>query len=1684
MSGLPDDFTEYTPELGDMLTLISPKFGRYGRLTGTIIFRDASTIRIQRKDASDLAQDIPMDEDGDFAKDANISNVILHSKRIDPHFVVQQCILVGDHLEFQDVDRNIIGQGIVAAVMVSDTEDKIVLSDGAEIDFAFIGPPDPIYIINRVPAEDVPGAAEGTGQPVGPGAVGVGVPDAAQITLDLPAATVFEIPTAERTYTEEIQRDEMYRDLLKDLSPKQQNNSVLLKRIERETEVLLALKKAATAVTEDGKISPFFRSANSLKDVLQQFSAPLSSIIPILDNKRIVYTEETEDANPAAKILEHVDIRNWLLSELRATNTTETYTSGEGGADRTGKQMYTYLYNLLFLDGSVFGTKGDQHHETIMIDQEVYRTAVPPQKIFGFSKIDKKSIPSIGNIGMISGPQHRVISSLKTVTGEIIAPGDPGSALAYLLLPTNIGSTFRPSKNSGSLVEDIRAANLVSELPSLDNLVKNPGSYSETGLRVISNNEHVTGEDASAINVAAWMEANLENNVHPSDRMNASSIGVNRVIDSIGLRSYEWTPEVSATIWKCLKKAQTAYVRVYKEYVKKVAAYIAATPPYKNSPAIDSSSKLYDIAKGQKEILEQLELLASYDLRNADFDVVKAQHLLYVAEGTLSYILYKTIDPESQIDLTNAISEYKTELNRYRLDFTKAQTKFSYLSSEPEINPCTHVHDLDKLRSVLLRDEAKFYRGLHKFLSKYEGGRDDNWVSCSKCSQHLICIHEIMKFKEKTHPGRGQALSKDIIMNFGGAAFNGKYVCKNCGIAIAEFEYDNHIEYDDKGRPLIGRNAVDEELEKTVDDELDLLLEISAKKTLLFEGDGKQEIYDALRTLVLNAGFDFNEAQFKKIVEVTDGFMKGIPTEAQYNAGPKSKGKPAYDVFRDSYCVALLTALILCEIHSVDPLPEVMFPFADCRFIRGGYPIETDADGPGAQEYMVCVVANLFRDISPLNNTVWYPDVESKSRQKTFSKYLKVVFDKPDIRALLLVARETYSGIIKKHGDTISSLDKIPDSFRPSVAKMGPILAQLQPIVPDLFVRAIDTTPIPTMKSEIESRAYQLAIGEILSSHIAATETGLLNKMSPRSDSSCCFMKLQDVKHSGMVFHSDSVLTDTITMAENILCRRDPVEQCNGTHLWVHWSPPNPVIGIPVNPDASYFKMFMRTCATGPRIGDLHEFGRREAGYVCRHCKFTVEENPLILMSDLAESEMTMANPKASGSNRKAATEMYGSILAKAKSAIAEKRIVLGADSFGALLSVVNKKRFVDPFVATTSLDPYVIFHTLSDLVKSGWLIEARMADWTSLETIIAEHSKMTVEPSAEERLLLWSTFAERYDALKAAVLPLLEIKAKGGKKAVGSGPAAEILASIEALLEDPIGQGPSELNKNWVVGFERLAKQFSEMVYNTTTWFGHSSFNIQKTRRDLFSGMKWFGKKISEKHRARFETMIEKIMSANAVTNKRLSSSTIRPIVSTVLEKLALWLGKIVSYWVENIASMKIIGITVDELRYILRWFLLASLELALSPSSPLYSDVGSADDKTTIIRELTEWVRLTAKETNDDFKQFGLSDTEVEMLLLDATEKEKISVIKGMDDEKDPDLRELVKINKKFGLGTWAIGAKIKGNSYNPEIWDFLQEQKARAGTANPQAIPATDFGQMAVEAPSAYDYRMEEHEDEGVD
>ena len=1678
---------ETTLELGDLLTLTSSVFGS---LTGKIIYRDAELIRIMPIDASDRAQDVPMGDDGDFAEGTGITNVVLHAKRMDPHFTQILGVQQGERLEFftvagEPIDKDKVA--IVAEIRDDDETDAVLLTDGRLIDFAFIGPPAPIGVIRVRAAESDDTAEEGNQVPA---EEEPGLPDEYDLSLLeglLPAAMVEEIPTAERSYPEVIQREDMYIDLLKDFTEAQQKNPSLLRRLARETELLLALKHAATVVSDDGTQKPFVRSADSLQSILTRLGTPLSSIIPVLAAKRIVYYNDNIEIHPTEEILQQVEFRAWLVSELRNYRTSVAYLAGQdaGGAAQISKLMYSYLYEVLFREGSVIVPGSASAGTEIVADQDVLRSVVPPEMVLGYSKLgDEKNSPSVDdrNIAPIKIRQIRVLSSLKTRNQNVIAPGDPGTALNYIVLPAHIGSTWRPVKFSGSLAEDIRASERTKTLPPMESITNMESSYVENGIQVVKGLASAEGDDPSAVSTVEWLSRNLEQNVHPADLLSSGSIGVNRVIDSIGLRSFEWSPAVAQTIWSAIAKAQDNYMNAYGAFKDEVDK--EEHTPYVVGPGIPVDSDLYVKAMQIPELGEALARLKAMNPEQVDWDLAQAQHLLTAAESTLSGILYKAVIGSE--DLKKAQAVYKSEVRRSLLTISAINMALAQYKASPILNTCPHVKDKEILRKVMGNDNGKFQAVLNRFLQRYQGKREKNWVECSVCDTHLICIHEVMMLYERTHPGRAPALHKEILLDFGGAAFNGKYVCRNCGIPISEFEYDTHLEFDDEGRPLVGRAAVNEE--KTADDELDSILNISLKKkTVEFENEVQQELYDVARVLAQSAGFTFDESVYRSLVLFTYTYLTNTlpPKDKFEQMTAKRKVRPSYESFKATTELAIMASVLLCEIHSLQPLPEVLFPFAGCAFKRGGFPIETeDPSKLGAMEYFVCVIANINRSSSPWNSTMWSTESSPDKRQGLVRDWMMKMLAEPEVKVLLQKAASTYAQFTKDKVAGASSSDKLSFSFRPT-----PNLFTMDgaPLLVDRIASQIREVPLAEIQPVVNQRNFELAVGIVNSAHAAARDLSIISETSTRSEAMCCYKSIQAVRAESM-----SVFTNPATeleieglrSAEEVLRKRDPTQQSNGAHLWVRWLPPAEIASVPVAPDASYFKMFMRNCFRGQREGEAHEFGRRSNLYECRHCQFRVKRDPLVLMSDLADEEYYNNDSKRKGPPRTVIQEEAGA-------ALKESGIEVNKGTFDALLSSIRRQRLVLPYVEPEAASSVEIFAELNDLVKTDMpFLPVRAGDWQLVEKAMAANFERTAEPSEETRKITWAQFVSKYDALRNSLLDVLEGR-QGRTQVKRVGKVEEILVAVERLTDDPIYQGPNEINKHWITGLERISQGFSEMVFGSGTWFGQGVGSSKAIRNYLFGGTKWFGKKISQRHSAKFEEMIQKILGATHDTNKELSKPEIRGYSADLTNQLAAYLGSIMHFWTNNMVTFKVWGLTNEELRYILRWLVLSSMESLLLIESPLYSKIPKDSEKIQIQRILLTWTKSVFLEGRRQFDQFGLTEEEIRLAILDAREKEKISVIKEIDDEKDPDLRAAALVQKNLKIGRWAIGTSKNLSSYNAEFWDFLQEQRDRMGIADttngPAAAPENaigfDFGEIP-EADRGFDTYARQDEDEGGD
>lgn len=1653
-------------ELGDIITVKSTVFGS---LTGKIIYRDEKLIRVVSINASDRATDLVLNVmDGDFDTSTGITECTIHSKRDDPHFSLQIGASQGERLEFlSNAGQQVAESGIIAEIIADDENDAVVLVDGRRIDFAFIGPPMPIQVvaINAVIEELANEGAEANDE----------FPAYDLDLLDglIPAAMVEEISTAERTYPEGIQREEMYTDLLKSYSEAKRKNPNLLRKLARETELLIALKNAVIVTNEKGEPQPFVKSADSLKDILTNLSASVSSILPVLAVKRILYTGAKDVGELTKDQSEQVELRDWLKSELANLELTNTYNAGNEARGQKSKPMYSYLYQILYNEGSVFlpNTSAVAGQE-IQSDMEILRTVLPPKPIIGFAKLGEKAKTDSSFLASLKTRQYRVISSLKTAGGDLLAPSDPGTAVSYLLFPTHIGSSWRPNKFSGSLSEDIRAANLVGKLESIESLTNDKRLYNPNGIQIVKGNAVSLGLEPSDINISEWLAQNLKNSIHPSDLLASGSIGIYKVLDSIGLRSYEYTPDVSRVLWSGILKSQELYTKAFEELTASVASYLEKAQPYNLGDVISKDSTLY---KDAVKIPEISQILAKFGTVHSD--LLLAQAVMYTAEGTLARVLYFGA---GHPDLDKVRKTYLSEVYREKTRFFLVNAELAKYKATPEINNCPHVHDMDVLRSVMKTDNSKFYTILQKVLNSYQGERSNNWINCKVCDAHLICIHEVMMLYELTHPGKASALHKELLLDYGGAAFSGRYVCRYCGVQIAEFEYDTSLEYDDSGKPLVGRNVL-ESGEKTVEDELGDILEISVKKEIVdFDNPIKASLYEVARMMTQSAGFNFNEESYKSIVEFTSNYIEHEmwPKDTYEMTIAKKKIKPTYESFVATNKIAITATYILCMIHTMNPVPELLYPFPGCPFKRGGYPIENDnPDNFGAMDYFVCVIANINRpNLAPWDISLWSKESSTDKRKTLVRGWIDSMLKGP-VRILLGQARFTYTASIKDTYERASSNDKVPVYFRPTTNKNPALFDSEVMAHPDRVLQSAMGDDIRTIQPLIEERNRQLACNSVTNAHIVANESGLINPLSERSDSVCCFMPIQEVRNGAVSLFNPPAVEAEITVlreAEQVIQKRDPCMQSNGSHLYVHWSSPEAVPIIKMSPDASYFKLFMRTCFRGSRVGMKHEFGRRSDNFECRHCNFTIGVDPLTLMSDLNDEELYNNDSKRKGGPVTVVTD-------KAREALKVNGIVVDAAKFDELLTAVRSKKLVEPFVEKTPISSMEIFDHINRLVNTDCpFMTRRLEDWQQIVTIMSV--ERDAEPSEETRLISWAPFVSKYDSLRTGLLDILNGDQSRGTKPIPK-IVEEIVKSIERITSEPKYQGPNEINKHFVVGLERISQNFSEMLYGSS-WFGQSFIQGKKAQNLFYSGKRWFGKKISQKHSEKFEGMIENILGFTKDTTKKLGVE-IRTYSSEITHKLSTYLGRILKFWSENMPSFSVFGVSNQELGYILRWLVFSSIETLLIRTSPIYASVPSEADKEKIHAILLDWVRKTFLEAKRQYDLFGLSETEIQLAILDAREKEKISIIKEIDDEKDPDLRAVTKIQQKLKIGRWAIGSGKNTSSYNAQFQDFLQEQRDRAGITDNSLMKvkedALGFDMSQVEN-SAYDTAVNNDEDEG--
>jgi len=964
--------------------------------------------------------------------------------------------------------------------------------------------------------------------------------------------------------------------------------------------------------------------------------------------------------------------------------------------------------------------------------------------------------------------------------------------------------------------------------------------------------------------------------------------------------------------------------------------------------------------------------------------------------------------PKAQVERAEVTFRAET-LRQSQID-QRAVIASTAFAASPDVNSCPHVHELERVYSV--RGDEQRMRLFEKCFAKYQAGQRGNYILCGTCGKDFVCKHEVLLLNEFLHPGRGTALHKHLLLDFAGPVFEGAYICKSCGQKIRDIEYDTHLEFDDEGRPLVGRNVV--ETEDTDETDLALVLHDEVVEALPFPKETLPVYYTA-RTISEQCGLTFPMDTYRRIVDGWESFLEKLPQREPYEkkrkevedgvkAGKQKKGTPIpppYENFLATYQIIGLAAFVILEIQTSTVTPPVTV--AGCVFLRDGFPLDTA--GTGTLTYVACTVANILRNDAPWNKTSWSAETNMAKRIAAISDVVRLAFQRilalsPGTAPLRVTdmyrtrlederERRRTGGVERQV--RASDADRLPPCFRPLQRIVPPAATEEKPVANiSRFLGAVSTAPIADIRSFVDTRSEQLSLHILDESH-AASQTTATDQAPKRSDATCCPTKLADVSVRGMgvlAMSTNEAWTKEYELhasATTSLARRDPAACFAGTHLYVPWSAPVATSVVPGADPAMYYKIFIKHCYRGDRYGYPHEI---TVNSTCRRCGFPYP----------SELDTLDTSDPASADKRRQV------------SLAALAGVEINDESFTRLDRQSKQLKAIPPEAVRVPTS------FLTELVTLGGLLTDCLTteDWTSLVATMTDIQGGELRDIA--RRVRFADVSRRYDAVRAQFAECFSSADVG----------AAVVGGIDALTESTAGStAVRNLQQVFCVQGTQIARKFVN---------------------DKARGRKWFNT-IHSSH----QTLLDKIWAASAANVKtsiqamdesygEISVEKIQPTLTAFTQTFS----SVYEIWIREIRSN--IHFTDDEYRLVLRWITMAGLRTLLSQHSVYYHDMLPEEKKKTS-EFLIQWVQTSVTNYVRYIDRYQRSVAEINEAINARAELEKAFFIKRFDDL-DRDLRAVEKIKKTLKIGDWAVGTVKNLFTYDADFYEFERSQRAAMG------------------------------------
>ncbi len=1541
---------------------------------------------------------------------------------------------------------NTVNIGAVYKVeSVDEYEDTAVLSlvenpgDKMTIEFNYTGIPTNLpfeYFDNQFPLEEAPSVkptaetttGEAPEEEVGFDDEEVEFFDETEYKDDV---ITVEAPLAKNlTYKDKDQRNDMFNDLMRDpkMSEKERLQPKRIKKNYILMEQLFALRNdLVNYLPGDIVGGKKLTSYATVSDILKDVKIPLAR--PIVDAKRTLYYDHTAkyfqekkmgtlgSVDTTISTSPNIDLRfldesvvgsikylkDNMTTTLQTEESTESYT-----VPKFYSEFDTYFNSFvphLSLNGEA--------NTRVISDNDVFRGDIPTTKkeeatIDGLKNVGPISILDSSTVQKIHTSRLRAITSrsgrIKKDEPIIVETSDMLNVIYYLFFPFLYLREFG-STRSGDLALDIAQAMMEEKTMNMILDMNGPIREKEEGQQEQTFNPDkilpvkTEGSILSNLSVADWLSGQPIFGRGLGDLL--------PLMSSLGLRNKDFNVEQMKVLLEKIKKYREALiVFLNEERTKAEEAAQKTSLEINNLLKPDAIESMYRLlwSEGSKTILA--EAMSEFNNR---FPTYKASDIARIAFLYTKYpdLLQSTLAGKPMLESVRARRQL---ILTKKLNELKAEKLKESAGVTPRPNKCVHVQQYNIIQKV--KDIQQRMELLEKFIDNYSNNQTkDHWLGCKVCKQHLMCEHEYLMIREFRDPLKSKQYHKELLLTFNDGVFMGQYICKNCGQSIQEIDFDNHMEYNDKGVPMVGRETLEDEDQK-IKDELERVLDTKPGEVveeIKFTDELERSIYTTVKRICSVIGVTLTKDTYMELVpHIKSSIKSNAKGKDEYEAINKKKTEDAkktgkaykaipYLTYYAQLLLGICASALLVEIQTHVPEYVIEYSLEGATPSFDGYPLNPNNQDQAGINYISFGIASIQpTPKSMLEATGFYQTTDDKER---FTKIGKTFYN---VLAVYL-ANNSYVQ------------QKLEDKRKYLTEKFGraPGGAFLPEIIPDGFAPALLKAPkedvSKTPIKEAAARGSNRISGWMLSAHDLARKGGKILKTAKVEVHTCCYSPIQQPLQywSGKL---PDVGSKEAPLGNRGSFLRLPMILRTEKELFAK-----------INPTLMK-KLYARICFDGPRVGYPHEPGY---DMKCPYCNFEFLYDARDPLFPLITQEILDKKPKYSTMiemGLEAAQEERDS---KNEASLAKLGVTVTEKSFQELLDTVHEHYLVPPVV-----------------VPRPTMIENRPAaenpDMPRTTIKLLEYLRDLENPPFRNQLAPGRyEYREILQQTIANLVPLMERgQANEGEYIRSYDPVLEKEASLKAKLQETLGPRYYPIFQRMFSGInagDSPAKLAQTLHSVFLLPFQRATTKLKKEiLLSIPKSLKLQGKIVEDIEKGLDSHIVEGEFNEAYNSYRRLkdavtSLSTIIPILQNKLRVTTL-VGGMAAY--ENIVSFLVLGIFNDL------------LDPSVEPTG--YETKAPLEEKKDM-----ESLKTFMKKIFDNMAQENLdfTDKKIREIIEQRSEEDRQNILGRF--KKLPDsLRSLESQKKKLGIGEWSVGGKKSIYTYDEDQYarESLQREQAK--------------------------------------